>query len=141
MRLTRIPAVLVFGLSLCALALAQSSPSQFDVASVKRNVNGIDSEFEVTPGGRLHATNRTPSDLIFHAYDLRPYQIPDDPAWIRSDHYDIEAKTDRSDRDLSWTETMQLLQRLLEDRFKLKAHWDTRERPVFFLRRHQEASS
>ena len=130
MNVIKTAAALLLGLSIPVLVYAQSSRSQFEVASVKRNVNGTDSEFEVDAGGRLLATNRTVSDLIFHAYNLRPYQIPDKPEWTHSEHYDIEGK---ADRNLSWAETMPMLQSLLEDRFKLKAHLETKELPVFFI--------
>jgi hypothetical protein len=85
MHISKTAAALVFGLSVSILVYAQSSRSQFEVASLKRNVNGADSDFEVNAGGRLRALNRTASDLIFHAYNLRPYQIPDKPDWIHSE--------------------------------------------------------
>jgi uncharacterized protein (TIGR03435 family) len=123
-------AALVVGVSFALVIYAQSSRAQFDVASVKRNINGTDSDFEVAPGGRLVATNRTVTDLIFHAYNLRPYQIPDKPDWAHSEHYDIQAK---AAGNLSWAEMMPMLQSLLENRFQLKSHWETKELPVFFI--------
>jgi uncharacterized protein (TIGR03435 family) len=128
-------AAFVFGLSVSMLVYAQSSRSQFEVASVKRNVNGADSDFEVNAGGRFGATNRTVSDLIFHANNLRPYQVPDKPDWIHSERYDIAA---RASRNQSWAETMSMLQSLMEDRFKLQAHLETKELPVFFLKPARE---
>jgi uncharacterized protein (TIGR03435 family) len=107
---------------------AQSPRPVFEVASIKRNINGADSDFEALPGGRLVATNRTLSDLIFRAYRLRPYQIPDVAALI-PDHYDIEAKADGNP---SYNEMIGMLQRLLQDRFNLKVHWGT-EQPVFLI--------
>jgi uncharacterized protein (TIGR03435 family) len=130
MNLIEIAAAVVLGMSVDLFVYAQSSHPQFDTASVKRSINGTDSDFEVAPGGRLVATNRTVSDLIFHAYNLRPYQIPDKPEWTHSERYDVEAK---AEGNLSWVEMMPLLQRLLEDRFRLKAHLDTKELPVFFI--------
>jgi uncharacterized protein (TIGR03435 family) len=130
MHVIKTAVALLIGSTIPVLVYAQASRSQFEVASVKRNVNGTDSEFEVDAGGRLFATNRTVSDLIFHAYNLRPYQIPDKPEWTHSERYDIEAK---AERNLSWAEAMPMLQSLLEDRFKLKAHLETKELPVFFI--------
>jgi uncharacterized protein (TIGR03435 family) len=110
-------------------AASDRKPVAFEVVSIKPNINGGGSEFDVAPG-RLHATNRTVSDLIFHAYNLRPYQIPEKPDWTHAERYDVEAK---AGGNLGWAETMPMLQSLLEDRFKLKSHWDTTDRPVFFL--------
>jgi uncharacterized protein (TIGR03435 family) len=130
MHLIKMAAAIAFSFSVALCAYAQSSRPQFDAASVKRNINGTASDFQVAPGGRLIAINRTVSDLIFHAYNLRPYQIPDRPEWTHLERYDIEAKAEGNP---SWAEMMPLLQNILEDRFKLKSHWDTKELPVFFI--------
>ena len=53
------------------------------------------------------------------------------PDWIDSERYTIEAKAERAiDRAL-----MQgpMLQVILEDRFRLKVHWENRELPVYAL--------
>jgi uncharacterized protein (TIGR03435 family) len=116
--------------AMTALSQTRVKKPTFEVASIKRDTNSSDSNLKVDPGGRLIATNRALSDLIFHAYNLRPYQIPDMPEWIHSAYYDVEAK---GDGNLSWDEVMPMLQSLLEDRFRLKVHWSTKEQPVFFI--------
>src|SRR5262249_44247777 len=69
------------------------------------------------------------TDLIFRAYRLRPYQIPDTPPSI-PDRYDIEA---RADGNPSYNEMMLIVQSLLQDRFNLKVHWGTTEKPIFLI--------
>src|SRR5262249_24052814 len=101
----------------------------FEVASVKPSIRGTASDFQVLPGGRFVATNRTVTDLIFRAYRLRPYQIPDTPPSI-PDRYDIEA---RADGNPSYNEMMLIVQSLLQDRFNLKVHWGTTEKPIFLI--------
>ena len=57
------------------------------------------------------------------------------PAWIESDLYTIEAKAE-SDRGEVPGQAMMLgpmMQALLEDRFKLKIHRETRQVPVYAL--------
>ena len=62
-------------------------------------------------------------------------------AWIDSDKFDIEAKTDPavSDRmknltsDQGRLQKQQMLQSLLADRFKLSVHQETRQLPVYAL--------
>ena len=53
------------------------------------------------------------------------------PAWIRSDLYEIDATTDGPQIQAMMNGPM--LQALLEDRFKLKVHRETREVPVYAL--------
>ena len=58
-------------------------------------------------------------------------QVLGGPGWIDSDHYDIAAKAEGT------TSVQQLygpmLRTLLEDRFRLKVHRETKEAPVYFL--------
>jgi uncharacterized protein (TIGR03435 family) len=61
------------------------------------------------------------------------FEIPSEggPSWIRSDQYTINAKAEGTPS----IEMMQgpMLQALLEDRFNLKIHHETREVPVYLL--------
>ena len=117
---------------------AQSAPPAnptFDVASVKPNKSaGGPFAIGFQPGGRFIATNATLRDLIAVAYGkpqpLPNFQIFGAPDWIASERFDIEAKTDT----LSSPETnRQMLQALLADRFKVLAHTETRELPIYVL--------
>jgi uncharacterized protein (TIGR03435 family) len=70
-------------------------------------------------------------DYIAMAYDLKLYQVTA-PDWVGSDaeRFDISAKLpDGSKRD----QVGRMLQALLEDRFQLKVHLDTKEFPVYAL--------
>jgi len=64
-------------------------------------------------------------------YRLFRQEFKGSPAWITSAHYTIEAKAEGPARQ----ETMRgpMLQALLEDRFQLKIHRETREIPVYEL--------
>jgi uncharacterized protein (TIGR03435 family) len=111
---------------------AQSTPppARFEVASIKKNVEGKGVSFGAMRGGRLIAVNNPPMNFITNAYDVRPYQIVGAPDWMRSDRYDMEAKTGGNPTS---AEMMPMLRALLEDRFKLKVHRETKELPVFIL--------
>lgn len=103
----------------------------FEVASVK--VSPSDSRggrFAALPGGRLSVRNNPLRNLILNAYDVRNFQILGLPAWVDSDHYDIDAKASGSPAE---AQMMQMLQSLLADRFKLKVYYETKELPVFVL--------
>jgi uncharacterized protein (TIGR03435 family) len=64
------------------------------------------------------------------------------PAWVKTDRLEIQAKMPANSvpaytaRQLRFEETPELnamLQVLLEDRFHLNVHWETRELPVYVL--------
>ena len=123
---------------------AQSGPA-FEVASVKPAAeddrNGI-SLFSF-PGGRITVTKFGLKQLVQVAYGVQPYQIVGGPAWMDVDRFDIEARPAASseaakDRPASpksppSPEVLPMLQTLLEDRFQLKLHRETREAPVLAL--------
>jgi uncharacterized protein (TIGR03435 family) len=65
-------------------------------------------------------------------YDaLASTPIEDGPAWINSDYFQIEAKTESPESQITMRGIM--LQLLLEDRFKLKIRRETREVPIYAL--------
>jgi bla regulator protein blaR1 len=116
---------------LIALSLpihAQSAISY--VASIKPNIAADARTFsEYSPGGRLTATAVTVAYLLRIAYRIQPYQLMGAPAWISTRRYDIAAKAD----DSPAPSQQALLRALLQDRFQLAVHNETREMPVFAL--------
>jgi uncharacterized protein (TIGR03435 family) len=110
----------------------------FDVASVKLSQPDTSSPIGsipmimVPPGGRFTARNVTLRMLLQSAYGVTDAQIIGGPSWEISQKFDISAKADavvlRSAADLG-----PLLKGLLADRFRLKAHTETRELPVSVL--------
>lgn len=67
--------------------------------------------------------------LIVYAYQVKPYQVSG-PDWLEQQRFDIVAKYPAG---ATRADAPQMLQSLLEDRFKLKVHKSTEERPVFGL--------
>jgi uncharacterized protein (TIGR03435 family) len=120
----------------------------FDVASIKPALRGEMSPSNpmyLRPGnvpGSLEARNAFLTFLISNAYGVKIAQIYNGPSWIHSDGFDISAKTDLTpDEDQkigtsldARTADMNLrLQSLLEERFHLKVHHQTRQLPIFIL--------
>jgi uncharacterized protein (TIGR03435 family) len=105
--------------------------TRFEVASVKQNTGSDGRSFIQAVQGRLIMTNLTLRRMILNAYGLQDYQLSGDPLWANSEHYDIQAKADGnpSVREMEGT----MLQVLLEDRFKLTIHRETRQLPVYEL--------
>jgi uncharacterized protein (TIGR03435 family) len=69
--------------------------------------------------------------LIQFAYGVRDFQLIGEPAWIGSAQYDIQAKAE-ADVSVKQMEGP-MLQALLEDRFHLQVHRETRQLPVYEL--------
>ncbi len=118
--------VVFAGLTLLCAARAQ----QFEVASVRitKADNGI-SGISVK-GDRLIGNNMSLLSYIRRAYGVGEFQVTG-PEWIRSDGFDINAKgPDGSSAD----DLMPMLQRLLEDRFKLVTHRDSKVIAVYEMR-------
>lgn len=106
----------------CALlaiaCIAAAQPLAFDVASVKpTHTAGGNSTFNTQPAG-LEGTNDTLSALIRWAYHLEPNQLSG-PAWLDTESFDIVAK---ASHEVKADELRQMLQTLLEERFKLAGH-------------------
>lgn len=110
---------------------AQDTRPQFDVASIKPNHSGNPiMQFQPGPEGNFTASNCSLRLLIRYAYDMQPFQLVGGPGWVTSDRYDIAAKA-AGNPPLPGLQAM--LQRLLEDRFQLKYHSETREADGYAL--------
>jgi uncharacterized protein (TIGR03435 family) len=125
-------AIVVFPLMIGAV---QNVRLRFDAASIKVNDRGENqppgADFAAEPGGRLHVRNNGIQNVIRNAYGVRQrFLLIGGPDWIDSDHYDIEA---RAEGNPTRDQMMNMVQSLLEERFKLKVHSETREVPVYVM--------
>src|SRR5439155_7999380 len=108
------------------------------VASVKRSKAEARGGGMNMRGDRFVATNATLKTLVQFAY-FRPnnpllnYQIVGGPNWIETDRFDIEAKAESNNEQLPAEQVRSMLQSLLEDRFQMKARYETRDLPVYVL--------
>jgi uncharacterized protein (TIGR03435 family) len=104
----------------------------FEVASVKPTPEKVltYSSLRTLPGGHLDVKNVTVSGLIMTAYHLQQFQIAGGPAWIHDVGFDIEA---RGNVNANRAQMITMIQPLLEDRFQLKFHRETRELPAYAL--------
>jgi len=122
-------------LAIIAIPVFSQTPAaaqrQVEVASIKRNDGGSRSMGFASPPGRFIAKNVTLKMLITHAYNVQDFEVTGGPGWMNSDRYDVEAKAE--DRVNGDEIHGSMLQRLLEDRFKLSVRRDTRQLPVFVL--------
>lgn len=119
-------------LILTGSVFAQTAPRvEFDVASIKLAAPGQRGTYIRTlPGGTVNIANMQVKDLIVLGWRIEPFQITGGPAWLGSTRYDISAKPDKASKP---KETLLMLQALLQDRFQLKMHRETRELPIYAL--------
>jgi len=114
-------------------------PLRFDVVSVKLNKSPEASLRLHLQGGRLVAANVPLQQFIRAAYTLQLYQIEGAPRWTEVERFDITAVTDRPiDGPIVWipgtyAPMQRMMQSVLVDRFKMKAHLDARELPGYAL--------
>jgi len=132
-------------LATCELALlrAQAPPPggdkpKFEVASVRQNTADDGKVMiGIQPGGRFGAVNVPLWDLIRQAYAVQRTQIVGAPDWTETTRFDIVAKAEgdipRAGPGAPIGPLNFMLQDLLEDRFKLRAHRETREMPIYAL--------
>ena len=142
--LTTAPAILLLCISIALAPLWSQTALEkpkFEVASIKPNgeVSGGTSIRGEPSGTRITMTRVTTKMVMTFAYRVRDFQVIGGPDWINVDHYDIQAKLENSDTprpfkppDPNVPDEMALcIQSLLEDRFQLKAHKESRDLPVY----------
>jgi uncharacterized protein (TIGR03435 family) len=135
----RTAAVMIPMLILPALIAGQSSTPatadqrpRFETASVKPNRSsdaGINNRFSP---GRFAYVNTPLEVFIYNAYRVPSDRVLGMPDWARREKYDITATHDPQYAAFS-PQQLAMLQRLLEERFSLRLHRETREMPVYEL--------
>jgi uncharacterized protein (TIGR03435 family) len=85
----------------------------------------------MTPTG-VTFINLTLERLLLSAFDLHEFQLIGGPSWLRSDKFDVIAKAAEGSTP-SRAEINQMLQQLLNDRFKLVARRETQALPIYAL--------
>jgi len=128
---TRFWAGLAFVVVTCAYA--QTRPA-FEVASVKqiRDYSPLATMSGDISHGRLTLTNAHIRQLIAVAYEIQGVRIEGGPGWIASDQFAIDAKAE--DPEATERQVRMMLQSLLEERFQLRIHRETKQLPNFTLR-------
>lgn len=113
-------------------AQAPATHARFEVASIKPRVDASSLvRIQPFPGGRLVVENFSLRQLIQSAYGVEDFQISGGPNWINSDRFDIQAKAEGNPPGKQMAGPM--LQKLLEDRFRLTLHRETRQLAVYDL--------
>jgi uncharacterized protein (TIGR03435 family) len=121
----------------CCAAFGQNAPAvtappEFEVATVKPTPPSKDGSMHlgvVPDPAFLRITGMSLENLIEWAYDLRPFQLLG-PDWMKYERYDVVAKMPAG---ATQDQVPALLQTLLERRFQLKFHHESKVAPVYAL--------
>jgi uncharacterized protein (TIGR03435 family) len=128
-----------------AIQVSQSAPIKkslsFDVVSVKPNKT--DESFPGSMIGKdgFYAQNTTPIWIMFYAYDLDGDRNDNDfsglPDWAKSERFDAIAKVAGTDveawKKLQSSDRQLMVRDVLAERFNLRLHTETHERPIYAL--------
>lgn len=129
---------LCFGLVACVSALAQpGARPEFEVASVKPLQSTGPGRLTYDPG-TWSCLNCRLFDLFGHAYKVFEYQIVA-PEWTKGATFDVIVKLPPGLKEAPWStradqdEFAVRMQSLLEERFRMKVHHESRVEPVYEL--------
>jgi len=112
----------------------------FDVVSVKQNMSGAATYKLAFTSDGLAIENVSLLHIIRAAYGM--FNSLDDkfigiPGWASTENFDIQAKVADADvavfQKLNFDKRQLMVQALLADRFKLQAHHETRDLPIYEL--------
>jgi uncharacterized protein (TIGR03435 family) len=118
------------------LGQGQTDPKAlaFEVASIKPNTSDAVGVGGVGWGANdIRGRNQSPASLLRMAFGVQADQIINTPAWASRERFDINAKVAPGIVFNAMTMFQPLMRKLLEDRFQLKIHHETRELNVYRL--------
>lgn len=129
-------------------SLGQSKPvstEAFDVTSVKPSASSVSQGgIRRLDVGILSVFGMTLKDILVLSLHVRPYQILGGPEWASKDRFDVTGKDldENGSRpkkfdEKTWSAAMdrndEKMVSLLEERFSLKTHYETKVMPVLLL--------
>jgi uncharacterized protein (TIGR03435 family) len=122
----------------CCGVLAQpATPPHYDVVSIKPSTaQNTNKTFHLTPDGGFVAGNYSLKDLIRLGWNVRDFQIAGGPAWLNTDRYNVQTKSEVAFNPMNAdgeTRLQASVQSMLEDRFRLQVHRQEKEMNVYNL--------
>src|SRR5580693_4601823 len=89
----RVVSGFLFFAAWCACGQTPAARPEFEVADVKPNTSGEAlGAGSILPSGQFRAINIPLREVIKFAYSVRDEAITGAPAWINSEHYDINGR-------------------------------------------------
>jgi uncharacterized protein (TIGR03435 family) len=112
--------------------MAANAPTAFEVATIKPSNPDTPGKIITVRGRQFTTINTTLSDLISFAYRVHTAQITGAPEWIESAKYDITGQP-QAEGMPNESQLRLMLQKLLEDRFRLTVSRGSKELPVYVM--------
>src|ERR1035437_2632798 len=114
-----------------------TTPPRFDVISVKPNKTADTMSRARLDADGLAAENVTVHMLLLESYQLNEDQLLGEPAWAKTDRFDIHAKVAGPDvarlAKLSTKDRRSMFRQVLAEEFQLTTHVETRQLPVYVV--------
>jgi uncharacterized protein (TIGR03435 family) len=118
-------------------APAADKVPEFDVVSVKENKSDAHMMRIQYKADGFSDTNLSLKSLMAHVWGIRQDLISGGPGWADSIGFDVDAKVAGADvealKKLNPTQRREMLKKVLEERFSLKLHTETKVLPVYDL--------
>ena len=118
-------------IALWAAAAVLAQPPAFEVASIKP-LPGLVNAHGSFSGPRVTLSGYPLEGLIMDAWKVESWQIVGGPAWLDTQPFEILAKAP-GDSAPAAQQLRLMLQSLLQERFRLKVHRETKEGPIYAL--------
>jgi len=114
--------------------IAAFAQPAFEISTVKPNASNDNRVMlQIPPGGRFQATGVTLKLLMTEGYSVRDFQITGGLSWIGTERWDVVAKAEGFPDRIPLDTFRPMLRVLIEDRFQLKVHRESKEMPVYNL--------
>jgi uncharacterized protein (TIGR03435 family) len=106
----------------------------FEVATVRpTDPNNGRRGFHSGYGRRIWCDNETVSDIVQFVYRVHGKQVVGGPEWVRTQRWDVDGYPDVAGEP-DYKQMQAMYRKVLDDRFGLKMHRETRTMPVYALR-------
>jgi uncharacterized protein (TIGR03435 family) len=114
--------------------MAKDADPGWEVVSVKpRDPNDPSNNQSMSMNGRRFVIlNRPVEGMLMFAYGIHKKEIVGAPGWIETERWDVQGVPDVPGHP-SLKQTQSLIRKLLEERFGLKVHKETRELAVYAI--------
>jgi uncharacterized protein (TIGR03435 family) len=134
LNLVRVPADAAWEIPKPDAPMAKDADPDWDVVSVKaRDPNDPSGNQSMSmKGGQLVIENRTVEGMLLFAYGGHKKQLVGAPRWTETEHWDVRGVPDVPGSP-SLKQAQSLIRKLLEERFGLKVHRETKELSVYAI--------
>jgi uncharacterized protein (TIGR03435 family) len=112
--------------------MAADAKAVFEVATIKPSNPAAQGKLFTIKGRQILTINTSLADVVTMAYGLHVRQLVGAPSWMESDKYDITGQPEGQGMP-NQNQMREMLRALVEDRFKLTTHRETRELPAYAL--------